>query len=713
MNKAGKVLIIVFSCIGGTAALIAGTVILAKHKVFYKKIETAAEFKEAVNKGKGKLLLKNDIDFNGETLSPVSFEGTIDGEGHTISNFKISGSKDNVGLISSGAVKFVDLKVHSASVTATSKNSYVGILCGKGGTFTNCSLVGDVEAVLCDYVGGLSGSAATIENCTVETTIKGHDYVGGLSGSCVAITSSTSNSYVTGNSYVGGLTGYIDQNDKYAKDVSGCTSSGKVEASGEFCGGLIGKGSYEHVKGAIESYDKACVKIENCTNNAVVTSSDNYVGGIIGDNARKITNCTNSESAIITGHSYIGGIAGSSITLSGCTNKASVTSTISAQENDKDVANVGGVVGMSLYIFDCTNEGEVVSNGVGTGVGGVVGQIRGQQETKYINLINRGNVTSFGSKTGGVIGQFRGIPGSESHKTEINGCRNYGNVSGSGQYCGGILGYSDSADSSLYSDLYIELISACENEGKIECSESYAGGIAGYTFRTKLIKLCTNRGDISATNYIGGIAGETKDISECQNYGKIHGYNDQSYAGDAFDGNCGGIAGFCNNINQNRNHGVVHYAGKRVGGIVGSLVIPGGEKATQNSNEGAVTGSTYVGGIAGVIMSKVDTSSRVEFSNNTNSGAVIANNYAGGLIGTSNMTKDFFLDFRCTILTVVNCSNSGSVKAAMHYAAGIISVGYYIETDDTKWATNSNSGEIIAVEHTGDFYCSISKKGQD
>lgn len=140
-----------------------------------------------------------DLDLGGLNFTPIGkldreFEGTFDGDNHTIKNLTINTTEDYQGLfgiLRRGTIKNIILD--SANVTGA-----------------NC-------------VGGLVGDssrhrASTIENCTViNSTITGVDCVGGLAGfnnfingaslinNCTVI-----NTKVTGSSCVGGLAGFND-----------------------------------------------------------------------------------------------------------------------------------------------------------------------------------------------------------------------------------------------------------------------------------------------------------------------------------------------------------------------------------------------------------------------------------------------------------------------------------------------------------------------
>ena len=206
-----------------------------------------------VNKGDdcaGKTFkLVDDIDLTGVDFTPIgndenNFNGTFDGDGHTISNLRINSSGDGAGLF-----------------------GYVS----KGGTIKNVNL-SNVNISGNDYVGGLIGfNSGSVSNCAISGTVNGSKNVGGLVGwnCCGFVENSTANTTVSGNEDVGGLVG--DNGGKIKNSTANATVSGNEDV-----GGLVGFN---------------CEMIENCTVNATVSGND-IVGGIVGLILGVIKNCT-------------------------------------------------------------------------------------------------------------------------------------------------------------------------------------------------------------------------------------------------------------------------------------------------------------------------------------------------------------------------------------------------------------------------------------
>ena len=132
--------------------------------------------------------LTADIDLVGAAWTPISsFSGTLDGDGHKILNFTVSGSNGNFGFFNTlgGTVK--NLTLENATVTATGTTGYAGVLCGQSNKamFENITVGGTVMAKLMTNVGGMVGYAAdtvNLNNCNNHADVTGYENVGGLAG---------------------------------------------------------------------------------------------------------------------------------------------------------------------------------------------------------------------------------------------------------------------------------------------------------------------------------------------------------------------------------------------------------------------------------------------------------------------------------------------------------------------------------------------------
>lgn len=133
--------------------------------------------------------LTADIDLGGEEWTPVgyvtvtsetdystAFKGTFDGDGHTVSNFKIT--KDNTayigffGFVSGGTIK--NLTIDNATVTISSSGTqrhYIGLVAGR------------MVSVKADSLSSITN--CTVLNSSITASSNGTIYAGGISGSVV------------------------------------------------------------------------------------------------------------------------------------------------------------------------------------------------------------------------------------------------------------------------------------------------------------------------------------------------------------------------------------------------------------------------------------------------------------------------------------------------------------------------------------------------
>ena len=213
----------------------------------YTPISTAEELKNISLDGKYALVC--DIDLGGAEWTPIGtsddpFTGELNGNGYTISNFKI-----------------------------TTGRIYVGLFGYNKGVIENLG----------------------VENFTVNVSYRDMVYAGGLVG--YNHDGSILNSYATGNAratststyylsyvYAGGLVGYNNSGD-----ITNSYATGNVSATSSrpdaFAGGLVGRNSGGSIT---NSY-----AVGNVSATSTASDSDAYAGGLVGKNigGGSITNC--------------------------------------------------------------------------------------------------------------------------------------------------------------------------------------------------------------------------------------------------------------------------------------------------------------------------------------------------------------------------------------------------------------------------------------
>lgn len=295
--------------------------------------------------------LQNDIDiaawltdnYPTQGWQPVGsssepFKGVLDGNGKTISGFSITRTTtDNVGLfavVSGATIKNFTLKGD------INGNAYVGSLFGSGSaTVTDYTFEGTVTGAG-NYIGGVGGSqsSTTSSDITVNATVKGSQYTGGVYGYGGGLTSATFTGQVTGTAYVGGLEGQGNGT------FSSCTVNAPVKGA-SYTGGLVGSTS-------------SSITIRNSTHRKNITGTT-QTGGIIGGTAGGTVTLTSCYAeGDITGTTSVGGICGQinnpgSSSISGCNYWGNITGT----------SRLGGIVGRIATTYSSIDSTETTSAG--------------------------------------------------------------------------------------------------------------------------------------------------------------------------------------------------------------------------------------------------------------------------------------------------------------------------------------------------------------
>ena len=355
----------------------------------YTPISTAEELKNISLDGKYALVC--DIDLGGAEWTPIGtkenpFTGEFDGNGYTVSNFKITTGRAYVGLFgyNEGVIKNLGVENFTVNVSYGG-NVYAGGLVGyNSGDITNSYATGNVSATSTS-----TGSAA---------------YAGGLVGRNNS--GDITNSYATGEvsataddpAYAGGLVGY-----KYYGGITNSYATGNVSAtcySYAYAGGLVGDNSGD----ITNSYATGNVS-------ATSTSTYAYAGGLVGDNSGDITNsyATGDVSATSTSYSaYAGGLVGRN--YSGDITNSYATGDVSATGSSSVYA--GGLEGYNNYGDSITNSfaaGNVSATGDYAYAGGLVGRNDGG----ITNSFATGNVSAtstyhYSAYAGGLVGRNNG-----------------------------------------------------------------------------------------------------------------------------------------------------------------------------------------------------------------------------------------------------------------------------------------------------------------
>ena len=279
------------------------------------------------------------------------FRGVFDGKGHTVTYEK--GAKSLFDRISGGKIQNVKLKGEYILGSALASAA-------PGAEITGCTLLSGSatqKSGILTVAGSGSGYNAVdtdISNCTVESGVKigwngvkncptGLSDVGSITGGGnFTIRDCKSAATVYGVSNVGGIVG-VKGSSMGAGMVSNSQFTGEIIATGEYVGGIMGRG--------YDSYtapNSPCARINNCYVNANITGVQ-AVGGIYGGEGG-VDQCWSNGVGQVRNCLFIGGL-----TLAKGTFPAQAGASYPA-------ANVGGTKGGVIGFMRALNKYNDISN---------------------------------------------------------------------------------------------------------------------------------------------------------------------------------------------------------------------------------------------------------------------------------------------------------------------------------------------------------------
>lgn len=428
----------------------------------------------------------------------------------------------------------------------------------------------------------LDFSKAALGGETFTSSIIGADFVGMYNGTNKAIR----NVAITSTkSYTGIFStlrdGAVIQNLK----IDACTVSNTASCSGLLAGGI-------RTTSGIAMVDNIHVERSSLAGGQMVGaitgftySATNSVGGVF------IHNSSTDSQCFVVGQGYSG---------------------------DMGIGGIVGNVNNNFSASNCINRGRVSMRQLGI-AGGICGNIYSSSEAlvEIHNCMNYGSidgdvhtgvVTSLRSSAiGGIVGIFK------SKKASMSSCENYGIINAEVQTAGGIVGSIDQNAT----------IDNCRNYGNFTARKvgsethlyQHCGGIVGWMEKeNNRISGCTNHGYIAGTSNVGGIVGHSgpaanTSISRCSNFGQVQGIS-TAYT---------------------------HYT---AGGIVGQGVASVSECMVVGTGSGStpfISGSGYVGGIAGYSTNSIEDACVIDTRTTPNTPLVAEegspNGSAGGIVG--------------------------------------------------------------------------------
>ena len=468
----------------------------------YEVIQNLSQFRAIDQNLNGSYVLGNSIrgDKNFQALGAANgpFTGTLDGLGHTLDTFSVTGSGPNVGIFASSAGSIHNLTLKSVTISAP-HNNLAGISMGSlaglntGDVYNvkswNVSVQGAANRG--NVIGGLVGvnRGGRIERASVSGSVQANSYTraaGGLVGE---------------NLNGSGRHGLI------GGSASAATVAGQMQSSPTGgMGGLVGVNR------------NAEIRDSKAQGKTAVDSDGVNVGGLVGYNSSVVEH--SRATGLVQGgkHGNTGGLVGKA--NNGVIMNSAATGTVQAYGG----GSTGGAVGTNSNggkLFNVVATG-TVADWHGRNVGGLVGSNQGE-----FSLIDEGNSSGHVdvrnspamAYVGGLVGYNNGLITDSESRSSV--------TTGHGAQVGGFAGYNDGV---------LQRVAAhgTVHAGPHSSVGALVGGNAG------LINIAVASGDVWGAHQsrIGGIAGVNLNGGEIQNA------TSRSVLDGGYQSTIGGIAGF-------------------------------------------------------------------------------------------------------------------------------------------------------------------------
>ena len=299
-------------------------------------IKTVQHWKNMANNTQSYFLLAADIDFENESVTPIStFKGTLDGGNFIVKNARIgNGTESNQSFFPMLVGTIKNIKFENITVTGGNANG-----------------VSSSAAVI---VSGNNQNAFTLDNCHVtNSTVISGPYEG-----------------YTGGSYAAGLVARYNNEAAVVKNCS--VSNSTISCEVENAGGVVGYIAKGILKNVISSGN-------------TITGKGNYAGGVVGNISTANVSDIQSIGNNVNGNQYVGG-------LSGGVTSGSVINVKSSENTVKSTTSYsGGVFGTmaNAILINAVSKDNMCI--VGTSIcGGVVGQCT-SADGEIINIYSNGN----------------------------------------------------------------------------------------------------------------------------------------------------------------------------------------------------------------------------------------------------------------------------------------------------------------------------------
>ncbi len=596
--------------------------------------------------------------------SSITYKGTFDGQGHTISGLYLNNtSKSYVGLFGyTSSATIQNVGVEDSYIRGYQN---IGGIAGYANetNITNCHFAGYVYGSYY-YVGGISGGYGVITNCyNAGKIVGGSYYTGGICGMYGTQTNCYNAGAVNGYYYTGGICGY------YGTQIR-CYNIGTV----------TGSSYYRAINGSggSQSY---CYYLNTSASTAGGGSSataEEFANGRVA----YLLNASKSDSTVVW-RQNIGTdllpIADSTHAIVYLSAPCPVYSNVAEKEHGTCNAlgqcpDCGHYLTAPLYV---ATSAIADSLGLDEKYVGYYAISNAAQLYGFADMVNSGSTSIKGVLLNDITVNSNVLNG-----TELNGDGSnfaawtpigtssynyYGTFDGNGHTVSGL--YFNDANTS-----YVGLFGyiggpTIKNVGVVDSylkGYEYVAGIAGYVNSSAQITNCYNEATVYASyqySYSGGICGRLGSssalIDSCYNIGYVSGY--YQYVG----GICG--CQYNGTITNSYNAGKVYSSAGNstgnyayTGGISGYMLNSASIENCYNSGD-VETYGYRAGGITGYIDNQNN-----KIAGCYNVGRVSARNYASGITAYLNgvTTNNFALSG-----TAANCEG-GQFATAEEFASG-------------------------------------------
>ena len=295
---------------------------------------------------------------NGTAYENRPFSATLDGGGHTVT--VPENGLPLFGFVREATVK--NISIYGSRIAGYGLINAYSVDYGRDGaantaddmaftaTLDNITIKAGTQTLKAGLVGGYASGIdfIYIKNCVAEQGITvGYDKaqrdIGSFGGSINGtLEKCVSYADVYGTTTVGGLVGGKNQS-MGPMSVSDSAFHGTVTATGDYAGGIIGKGY-----ASASAPNSPCVSVKNCCVSGSITGND-FIGGVFGGEAA-ITQCWANGAGYITNNIFYGTVSAAAVN-----------------------PTVGGIVGFmkSLDRYNIIENNYYLSTSAQTGIGRV------------------------------------------------------------------------------------------------------------------------------------------------------------------------------------------------------------------------------------------------------------------------------------------------------------------------------------------------------